>query len=376
MAARAISSVPSKVVKERNRSVKSLRVGLIGTGGILSGAHMVGWSALRDAGRVELVAACDAKRERAEKLAKEQKIPNVFEDFGKMFGKVDLDVVDIATPNMFHMPAALAAFKAGCHVYCEKPLAPTPQEVKKLIAARDEAGKCLMTGQNMRFEGRNQALKRYAEAGVLGEVYYARASMLRRRGAPAWGGFLKKSLAGGGPLIDLGVHVLDLVLWLMGFPKPVAVCGVAPTKLANLDYVVNYPPWGDWKRDGKDFDVEDFAVGLVRFEGGAVLVLETSFLLNMVENGLHKAMICGTRGGMEVTEGKIMTQEHGVVRVSDLEGYDEPKSHGAAIKAFIEAIEKKKPVPVPAEQTLHVMAILDGIYRSHAKGGKEVAISV
>jgi len=356
--------------------VKALRVGLIGTGGILSGPHMVGWTALRDAGRVELVAACDVNRDRAEKLAKEHNIPNVFEDFGKMFGKVDLDMVDIATPNMFHVPVALAAFKAGCHVYCEKPLAPTPQDVKKLMAARDKAKKKLMTGQHMRFEGRNQALKRYAEAGVLGEIYYARASMLRRRGAPAWGGFLKKSLAGGGPLIDIGVHILDLVLWLMGFPKPVTVAGVAPTKLANLDYVVNNPKWGDWKRDGKEFDVEDFAVGFVRFDDGAILVLEASFLLNMVDDGLHKAMICGTRGGMEVTEGKIMTQEHGVVRVSDLQGYDEPKAHGAAIIAFVEAIEKNRPVPVPPEETLRVMAILDGIYRSYAKGGKEVPITV
>jgi len=284
--------------------------------------------------------------------------------------------VDIATPNMFHAPAALAGFKAGCHVYCEKPLAPTPADVGRLIRARDAAGKKLMTGQHMRFEGKNQALKRYVDAGMLGNVYYARASMLRRRGAPGWGGFLKKSLSGGGPLIDIGVHILDLTLWIMGFPKPVAVSGVAPTKLANLDYVVNRPGWGDWKRDGKEFDVEDFAVGFVRFEDGAVLVLEASFLLNMVEPGIHMAMVCGTKGGMDISAGKVMTQEHGLVRVSEIQDFDKPKAHGAAIIAFVEAIEKNRPVPVLPEETLYVMAILDGIYRSNAKGGREVKIEV
>ena len=227
----------------------------------------------------------------------------------------------------------------------------------------------------MRFEGKNAALKRFAEAGVLGDVYYARASWFRQRQAPAWGGFLKKGLAGGGPLIDIGVHLLDLVLWMMGFPKPVAVCGVAPTKLANLAHVANNPRWGDWKRDGKDFDVEDFAVGLVRFEDGAVLVLEASFLMNIVEKELRKAIVCGTLGGMDIDEGKIMTQEHGIVRVSQVTGFAEPKALPAAITAFVEAVEKDGPVPVPAEETLCVMTILDGIYRSHAKGGAEVKLA-
>jgi predicted dehydrogenase len=196
--------------------VKPLRVGLIGTGGIMRDAHMNGWTTLVKEGRVELVAACDVRREPAQALADEHKIPHVFEDFQEMLRQTDLDLVDIATPNMAHAPAALAAFKAGCHVYCEKPLAPTPADVQKLIAARDKAGKCLMTGQHMRFEGKHEALKRYADAGVLGDVYYSHVSALRRRGAPGWGAFLTKSLSGGGPLIDIGVHILDLTLWMMG----------------------------------------------------------------------------------------------------------------------------------------------------------------
>ncbi len=353
----------------------ALRVGLVGTGGIMKGAHMSGWLPLRDEGRVELTAACDVRKESAEALALEHGIARVFTDYQEMLKAMEFDVIDIATPNAFHAPIAQAAFKAGCHVYCEKPLAPTPADVQKLIKARDAAGKLLMTGQHMRFIGKNRALKEYVDAGILGDVYYAKASMLRRRGAPAWGGFLRKDLAGGGPLIDIGVHILDLVLWMMGFPEPISVSGVAPTKLANRDDVVNRPGWGDWKRDGKEFDVEDFAVGFVRFADGAVLVLEASFLLNMVEKGMQAAMVCGTKGGADLSQGKIMTQEHGIVRVSQIEEFPEPKAHGAAIIAFIDAVEKGEPVPVPPEETLYVMAILDGIYRSQAKGGAEVKVN-
>jgi len=338
---------------------------------------MDGWRALRQAGRVDLAAACDIRREAAESLAREHQVPRVFEDFGEMFRKVDLDLVDIATPNMFHAPAALAALKAGCHVYCEKPLAPTPAEVARLIAARDKAGKRLMTGQHMRFEGRHEALKRYADAGVLGEVYYAHVAALRRRGAPGWGAFLTRSLSGGGPLIDIGVHILDLVLWMMGFPRPVAVSGVAPTKLAGRPGIVNRPGWGDWRAGRRQvFDVEDFAAGFVRFADGAVLFLETSFLLNIMEEEIWKATVCGTGGGMDITAGRVMTQEHGIVRMSELQNFEQPKPHAAAIMAFVESIEKGTPVPVPPEETLYVMSILDGIYRSHAKGGAEVRINV
>jgi predicted dehydrogenase len=342
----------------------------------MRGAHMAGWTALRDEGRVELAAACDTRKETAAAFAKDFGIAKVFTDFNEMFAKVDLDVVDVATPNMFHAPAGLAGFKAGCHVYCEKPLAPTPADVRRLMAARDKAGKKLMTGQHMRFEGKHEALKRYADAGVLGEVYYSHVTALRRRGAPGWGGFLTKSLAGGGPLIDIGVHILDLTLWIMGFPRPVAVSGVAPTKLANLPGIVNRPGWGDWKGRRIRFDVEDFAAGLVRFEGGGVLLLEASFLLNMMEEEVWKSMVCGTAGGMDITGGKIMTQERGTVRISELQNFEQPRPHAAAITSFIESIEKGTPVAVPPEETMYVMSILDGIYRSHAKGGAEVKLHV
>lgn len=356
--------------------MKPLRVGLIGTGSIMKNAHLPGWASLRKDGRVDLVAACDVRPESARAVASEFGIPHVFEDYQAMLAKLDLDVVDIAGPNRMHAPASLASLAAGCHVYCEKPLAPEPADVRKLIAARDKAGRRLMTGQNMRFEGKHEALKRYVDAGVLGDVYYARTSALRRRGAPGWGEFLTKDRSGGGPLIDIGVHVLDLTLWFMGFPRPVAVSGVAPTKLAHLEGLVNRPGWGKWQGTPQVFDVEDFAAGLVRFENGAVLFLEASFLLNIVDEDYTKAIVCGTRGGMDITDGKIITQEQGIIRLSELQNYEQPSSHAAAIIAFVGALEKGAEAPVPPEQTLYVMTILDGIYRSNLRGGAEVKLNV
>lgn len=356
--------------------MKPLRVGLIGTGAIMRAVHMNGWNALAQDGRAQVVAACDIKPKVLEAFARDFNIPQQFTDYNEMLRRTDLDVVDIATPNMVHTPASLASLAAGCHVYCEKPLAPTPADVVRLIRARDKAGLKLMTGQHQRFEGKHAALKRYVDAGVLGDVYYAKTSALRRRGAPAWGAFLTKSLSGGGPLIDIGVHALDLTLWLMGFPKPVSVSGVAPTKLAHDRTLVNRPGWGEWKGTKQTFDVEDFACGLVRFADGAVLFLEASFLLNMVPEDFSGSMICGTKGGIDVAEGKVVTQEHGIIRLSELQNIEAPKPHAAAIIAFIDAVEKDAPAPVPPEETLYVMTILDGIYRSHARGGAEIKLSV
>jgi predicted dehydrogenase len=355
--------------------MKPLRVGLIGTGMIMRDAHMFAWPALRDAGRVELVAACDIRPEVLDAFAKQYNITKTYGDHREMLRKEDLDVVDIATPNACHAEIAINAFKAGCHVYCEKPLAPTPAEIRSMIKARDKAGKLLMTGQHLRFDGRMAAMKRYINTGILGDVYYTRAAWIRRRGAPVWGGFLSKKISAGGPGIDIGVHVLDLSMWMMDFPKPVSVTGIAPQKLVKQDYVVNRPDLGGWREKGLVFDVEDFVAAFIRFDNGAALSLEASWLLNTVDEEVMQCSLFGTRGGADCWKSKIVTQEHGVMRVSELANVPAPKPHAAAIIAYIDCLEKGTPVPVPPEESLVVISILDGIYKSYAKGG-EVKINV
>ena len=159
----------------------------------------------------------------------------------------EIEAVDICTPNDVHSPASVAALNAGKHVFVEKPIARNAEEGQPMVEAARKSGKKLQIGQCIRFEAQAQALKRFVDAGAMGEVYYARAQATRRRGVPAWGAFIDKEKQGGGPLIDIGVHILDLTIWLMGHPKPTSVSAVSYTKFGKREGVFN--PWGPWNQE-------------------------------------------------------------------------------------------------------------------------------
>ena len=216
----------------------TLKVGVIGVGGIAK-THMPGWAASEIA---EVVAGSDVAAPALATWGAMHGVSKLASDPAELFNDPDIDIIDICTPNMYHAPLAVAALEAGKHVICEKPLAPTPADVRKMIAARDASGKMLMTAQHFRFKGSSQAMKAEIETGSLGDIYHARSWMLRRGWIPARPGFLYKKNSGGGPTIDIGVHILDLTLWLMGNPKPVAVSGVAKSPLAH--HAGAFSQWG------------------------------------------------------------------------------------------------------------------------------------
>jgi len=348
---------------------QKLRVAVIGAGGIFRGAHLPGWQKLAD---VEVVAVADIHRPTAEATAEAAGVPKerVFEDFTEMLRKVEVDIVDVCTPNKAHTPATVASLKAGAHVICEKPLAATPAEVNKMIQARDKAGKLLMTAQHKRFTPSARALKSYIEGGALGDLYYARAWAIRRRGVPGRDTFIVHDLSGGGPCLDIGVHCLDLTMHLMGCPKPVTVTGVAPMAMAGLSDVTG--PWGPW--DKQKYDVEDFAAGFVRFENGASLSLECSWLLNMKEREIFSAHLFGTKAGVQFPAAEFYTEKDGTLIDGQLVHMPQESGYENEIAAFHEAIVKGLPSPVPAEESLDVIKILDGIYRSH-KSGREIKLA-
>lgn len=347
---------------------KTLKVGVIGVGGIAK-THFPGWE---QSPHAELVALSDVVPEVLDRVAEAQGVKLRYEKPEDLIANKDIDIVDICTPNMYHAPLAIAALEAGKHVLCEKPLAPTPADVKKMIAARDKSGKLLMTAQHFRFQGTSKALKAEIDQGILGEIYHARSWMLRRSGAPTRPGFIEKKHSGGGPCIDIGVHILDLTLWMMGNPRPLCVSGVTQDRLRRLPGA--FSNWGG--PIPPNWDVEEFASAFVRFANGATLILEVSWLLHHKTTGEDMQMwLYGDRGGAHWPSNEILTtnnktRQHLNTQLVNAEG-GEP--HAKECMAFAEAVALGKPSPVPAEQSLDVIAVLDGLYRS-AASGKEVTI--
>ncbi len=244
-----------------------VRVGVVGVG--IGRLHLEGYQKHPDA---EIVALADVNEERARQTAKEFNVPQIFADYEKMLKEADLDAISVCTPNSLHAPVAIAAFQAGCHVICEKPIATSAKEGEKMVEAARAAGKIFMMAFNNRFRGDTQVLKKFIDDGVLGDIYYAKTGWLRRRGIPGIGGwFTTKAMSGGGPLIDLGVHVLDLALHLMGNPKPVSAYGST------------YAEFGPKMPGGDKYDVEDLASGLIKFQNGATVLVEASWASNIAQ---------------------------------------------------------------------------------------------
>ena len=266
-----------------------LRVALIGAGGI-AGAHMRYYQDMDD---VEMVAAADVVLERAQKSCEEYEIPAAYADYEEMLRQVEPDAVSVCTPNGLHAPCSIAALDAGAHVLVEKPLAMNAREGQQMLDAAEKNNKKLIIGFQNRYDPRTQFIKKLVDDGELGTVLYARVQSLRRRGIPNWGVFGRKDLQGGGPLIDIGVHMLETAHYAMGAPQPVAASGSTYTYIGDKPSNVA-SVWPNW--DYKTYTVEDLAVGHIRFANGAMLSIETSFAAH-IEKGEGNFTLMGEKGG-------------------------------------------------------------------------------
>jgi predicted dehydrogenase len=347
---------------------KTLKVGVIGIGGIAR-THMPGWATSEHA---EVVAGSDINGKALEDWGRLHGATKLVTDPADLFRDPDIDIIDICTPNMYHAPLAIAALEAGKHVICEKPLAPTPGEIKQMIAARDRADKLLMTAQHFRFKGNSQAMKREIGTGTLGDIYHARSWMLRRNGFIPSPSFLQKKHSGGGPCIDIGVHVLDLTLWLMGNPQPAVVTGVAKAPLAHLPG--QFAAWTGAPVNSAEWDVEDFAAAFVRFDNGATLVIEVSWLLHHdIQGEDMQIWLYGTGGGAHWPKADFLASNYETRQLYNrtLQLTKDPmEPHALECVEFARAVAEGAPSPVPAEHSLQVLSILDGIYRSQQSGGE------
>ncbi len=355
------------------KASSDLKVGIIGVGGIAGGKHMPSLAKL-DA--VKMVAFCDIVKDRATAGAEKYGVKGakVYTDYRKMLDAEKLDVVHVLTPNISHAEITVAALEAGVHVMCEKPMAKTAEGARKMVEAAKRTGKKLTIGYQNRFRTDSRYLKAFCDQGGLGEIYFAKAHALRRRAVPTWGVFLDAEAQGGGPLIDIGTHALDLTLWLMNNYDPEFATGVTYRKLGDRKDCAN--AWGPW--DPKKFTVEDSAFGFIRMRNGASIFLESSWALNLRVTGEAICTLCGTEAGADMWDGLHINGERFsklYMEKAQLEpgsvpffsGRDEKDAEVEA-KTWINCVlEDKQPVVLP-EQALVVTEILEAIYTSNSTG--------
>ena len=333
-----------------------VKVGIIGLGWP-GREHLKGY---KQSSRARVVALCDMNADIAQQQAEEHDIAEVYTDHGKMLREADIDAVSVCLPNYLHAPVCLDALRAGKHVICEKPPALNAKQAGKMAATAKAGRLTLMYALCQRFSGAAQLAKDFIDKGDLGEIYCGRAVYHRRRGIPtgtnSW--FVDKKRSGGGALIDIGVHALDCAWWLMGTPKPVSVSGSAYQKFHHL------------VPEGTNFDVDDSAFGLIKFDNEATLILECSWALNLP--GGSAIQVAGTKGGAERSPMTLFLESDGIQldvtpQVPQTDAFAGQTGH------FVECIQQRKTPVMSAEQGVQLMQMLDGIYKSSATG-KEVRI--
>lgn len=351
--------------------MRKIKVAIIGTGSI-SNMHAAAYKKLEN---VEIVAACDINKERVEAFAKHYDIPKTFTDYNEMLKLEEIDAVSVTTWNNVHAPASIAALKAGKNVLCEKPLAINAELGQQMVDAAKDANKLLMVGFVRRFGENTIALKNFIDNGDLGEIYYAKTGCLRRWGNPG-GWFSDKKRSGGGPVIDLGVHVIDLVRYLIGKPKAISVTASTFNKLGMKPNVKGIGKY--YSADYSDYnDVEDCATALIKFDNGVTLFFETSWVQNIKNDSLYLELYGNKAGAQMEPELELYENKGDYLNNSKplmgAEGSSFSHNFDEEIKHFIDCVANGTTCLNPAEDGVELMKILDAIYKS-AETGHEVVI--
>ncbi len=356
---------------------RTVKVGIIGCGGIANGKHM---PSLRQVEGVEMVAFCDIIVERAEKAAREYGTPDakVYTDYKELLRDESIEVVHVLTPNRSHADLTVDALYAGKHVMCEKPMAKTAADAKRMLDAAKETGKKLTIGYQHRQKVQSQYAKQYIGTGAVGDIYYANCYAIRRRGTPNWGVFLNEYEQGGGPIIDIATHSLDLTLYLMNNYEPAMVLG-------KTHKCLEHPEAGNvWGDNGvSTTPLEEAATAMIVMKNGATIMLETSWALNTdtpIEEG--SCRLCGTRAGLSIINNELKINKIELDREANTSvnlgaGGVAFYSGASATPPVTEArnwiasvVNDTDPVVLP-EQAYVVSQILEAIYES-SKSGKAV----
>lgn len=341
---------------------KKVKVGIIGVGTIGT-VHANAYKKVVDA---EIVAICDVLPDRLAAKAKEFGVDKTYADYHALLADPGVDAVSICTPNNMHAPIAIAALQAGKHVMLEKPMTLNAQLAQDICAARDASGKQLQMGMVWRQTPEAEVVKEAVEAGRLGEIYQIRVKLIRRRGIPGLGGwFTTKAVSGGGGLIDIAVHFLDLAMWVSGQWKPTRVSAKTYSKFgAPMEKYTYCNMWaGPPKLDGV-FDVDDYAAGFVRFGDKVTLSFEVAWACNAKEECYIELL--GDKGGVKVGSGdtNILTEIDGRIADIHLTYNNERDRFEAELNKFTAAVKGEGKVPATGEEGVVVMKLLDAIYKS------------
>jgi len=359
---------------------KKARIGVIGTGGIATYQARY----LQKIAGVQILAACDPDSEALKTFADEFNVPNVFKSYKQLVTLHDLDAVIVCTPNILHKAPTIAALNSGKHVLVEKPMAMNARDAQAMVDAATNAKRKLVIGFQYRFTPVAQLVSKAVKAGSFGKILYIRAQALRRRGIPNWGVFGRKELQGGGPMIDIGVHILEAAHYIAGRPKPISANG------STYRYIGDKPSdvasiWPHW--DHKTYNVEDLAIGHVRFENGTTLTIETSFAAH-IEKDVLGLQIMGEKAGCTIDLANFIGMEGSGNNSEPLQVYTDhmdsmftmtPNYIGNEdffeykMSHFVECVRDNKNSDAPGEDGLTIQKMIDAIYRS-ADIGKEVRI--
>jgi predicted dehydrogenase len=353
--------------------MSKLKIGIIGTGSI-SSMHI---EAYKKNPNVELYAFCDINEQRVKAAGEAHGVNRLYTDVDKMLAELpELDAVSVCTWNSAHAPCTIAALNAGKHVLCEKPMAMSAEEARAMQEAAEKSGKLLMIGFVRRFGNDCKIVREFIESGYFGDLYYAKATYLRRCGNPG-GWFGDKSRSGGGPLIDLGVHVIDLVRYLLGNPKPVSVYGATFHKLGDRKNIKGSDSYSSAEKSANDIcDVEDLATAMIRFDNNAVLSIEASFSLN-IKKDEGKIELFGTKAGAKLDPELELYSEindyMADVKLAAPTALDFNGLFENEINHFVDCVSEGKTCISPAGDGVDIMKILDAIYES-ARTGHEVIL--
>lgn len=341
----------------------ALKVALIGAGQVAEKVHAACYRPLPG---VELVAVVDCDAARAEAFAGRNGVARAYTSPEDMLEAERPDIVGICTPNLFHHQQVITALQHGCHVFCEKPPAMTAAQALEMWQAAEQAGRLLAYDFHHRFAEDARILRQKVDEGELGDVYVTTARALRRCGVPGWGNFIDKTQSGGGPLIDIGIHMLDAAMYVLGFP---AVRKVTAQMFQKIGHRKSEGQFGNW--DPQKYSVEDSVFAAIEFCNGGLLRLETAFALNIQPQSVMNVEFCGDKAGATLFPAQVYTDDKGeLVTLFQREVADDQR-HLRSVQAFVAAVRGERVSLADAEQGYRIQQLVAAIYTS-AESGESV----